>query len=83
METPLTLKSSGHVGHFTPPPEDSVYYEGEFFSMKSAPHPQEIKFSGFFVPPFIQFLIHANGSFTVFGPFFSILQECATKLNWR
>lgn len=83
MESPSALVSAGHVGHFVPPPEDSIYYEGGFLSTKAAPHPGVIKFEGVFVPPYVQVLNHDNGTFTIFGAWFSLVVETAKFLNYR
>lgn len=84
MNTALTRISSGHVGHFSDPPEDSYYFDGDLFSVKSAPHPGEIKFQGIFVPPYANLVQdYQNKNMTVFGPWFSLLFETALKLNYR
>lgn len=82
MQSPLKFASSGHVGHFARPSLDSVYYEGELFSTAAAPHPGVIKFFGVFVLPFLKFLIQENDTFTVCGPWYSLVRETALKLNF-
>lgn len=82
MEAKDSFGCGGHIGHFTNPDRNSVYFKGDFMSVKAAPHPGVIKFQGFDLPPYLYFQRESDRNFTVFGAWFSLLYESAKKLNY-
>lgn len=82
MDSINCLGSKGHIGYFTEPDHDSIYFEGVQSGLKAALHPGVIKFNGDSLPPFLQIQRNSNNSFTIFGAFFSLLFETAKRINY-
>lgn len=78
---------AGHFGTYRIQNPESIYYQGELFSVEAAAHPGIIKFFAINMPPYINMfprtsLSMTTNSFDVSGPWFSVAFETAVKLNY-
>lgn len=71
--SPINLASSGHIGHFE---------ECDWDDLPLDLGNDVVKFLGLSLLSQVQFHRTSNNSFTVFGPWYSLLFETAKKLNY-